>query len=60
MLVRSFGLGFEKNSEYDLQSLSLGGGMGVFPFMVKWSNNVIAPAVKIFSNLLQTGYLLQC
>lgn len=31
MLVRSFGLGFEKNSEYDLQSLSLfGRGNGSF------------------------------
>lgn len=48
MLVISFGQGFEKNSEYDLQSLSLSGGMGVFPFTVKLSENVIAPAVKIF------------
>lgn len=48
MLERSFDLGLEKNSEYDLQSLSLGGGMGVFPFTVKWSNKVIAPAIKIF------------
>lgn len=61
MLVRSFDLGFEKNSEYDLQSQSFfGRGNGVFPFTVKWSNNVIAPAVKIFKNLLQTDYLLQC
>lgn len=30
MLVISFGQGFEKNSEYDLQSLSLMGGNGNF------------------------------
>lgn len=60
MLVMSFGQGFEKNSEYYLQSLSLRGGMGIFPFTVKSSKNVIAPAVKIFRNLLQTDYLFQC
>lgn len=59
MLVISFGQGFEKNSEYDLRSLSLRRGMGIFPFTVKSSKNVTAPAVKIFRNLLQTDYLLQ-